>query len=167
MQLLVIRHAIAVTREAFEAIDADDARRPLTNDGRRKMAAGAKGLRRLVPELDVLAASPFVRAQQTAAIVAEHYGGVPIVTTAVLEPDGAPDAFLSWVRTVEGEVTAIVGHEPHLGALVTWLLTGFTESRVPLRKGGACLLDMGSRPRKGDAMLQWALTASQLRRIAG
>lgn len=167
MQLLMIRHAIAETPEEFAASGADDGLRPLTKDGRRKMAAGAKGLRRLVPALDVLAASPLVRAQQTAAIVAERYGDIPIVTTPALQPDGKPSAFLSWLRTQEGDVVAAVGHEPHLGVLVTWLLTGLAESRVPLGKGGACLLEFASRPQKGDAKLRWALTPGQLRRIGG
>ncbi|MCY7380628.1 MAG: histidine phosphatase family protein [Gemmatimonadaceae bacterium] len=165
MQLLVIRHAIAMTREAFASIDADDARRPLTHEGRRKMAAGAKGLCDLVPSLDVLASSPFVRAHQTAVIVAECFGEVPIVTTSALEPDTTPGSFLTWLHSLEGDVVAVVGHEPHLGMLVTWLLTGLEDSRLPLKKGGACLLDLAARPRKGEAMLRWALTPSQLRRI--
>ena len=165
MRLLVIRHAIAMTREAFASLDADDARRPLTYEGRRKMMAGAKGLCHLVPSLDVLASSPFVRAHQTAVIVAECYGEVPIVTTSALEPDATPDRFLIWLHSVQGDVVAVVGHEPHLGMLVTWLLTGLAQSRLPLKKGGACLLDLAARPRKGEAMLRWALTPSQLRRI--
>ena len=167
MQLLVIRHAIAMTREAFASLDTDDARRPLTHEGRRKMAAGAKGLCDLVPSLDVLASSPFVRAHQTAVIVAECFGEVPIVTTSTLEPDAPPDRFLTWLHSLEGDVVAVVGHEPHLGMLVTWLLTGLEDSRLPLKKGGACLLDLAARPRKGEAMLKWALTPSQLRRIGG
>lgn len=165
MELLVIRHAIAMEREDF-AGGSDDLR-PLTDDGRRKMAAGTKGLRELVATLDVLAASPLVRAQQTAAIVAEAYGGVRIVTTASLRPEGAPSEFLAWLGSQEGEVVAVVGHEPHLGMLVTWLMTGLADSRVPLRKGGACLLELSTPLREGDAMLQWALTSSQLRRIGG
>lgn len=92
---------------------------------------------------------------------------MPIETTDALEPDRAPSTFLSWLRSVEGDVVAVVGHEPHLGMLVTWLLTGLTESRVPLKKGGACLLDAGSPPREGEAMLRWALAPSQLRRLGG
>ena len=129
------------------------------------MMAGAKGLRELVPSLDVLASSPFVRAHQTAVIVAERYDEVPIVTTSALEPDTTPESFLTWLHSLDDEVVAIVGHEPHLGMLVTWLLTGLEDSRLPLKKGGACLLDLAARPRKGEAMLQWALTPSQLRRI--
>jgi phosphohistidine phosphatase len=167
MQLLVIRHAIAMAQEGFASSGADDALRPLTDEGRRKMAAGAKGIRELVPTLDVLAASPLVRAQQTAAIVAEAYGDVRVVTTPSLRPDSAPKEFLAWLKTQKGDVVAVVGHEPHLGMLVTWLMTGLTESRVPLRKGGACLLELAAPPREGDAMLQWALTPSQLRRMGG
>ncbi len=165
MQLLVIRHAIAVTREAFASLDTDDARRPLTYEGRRRMMAGAKGLRDLVPSLDVLASSPYVRAHQTAVIVAERYDEVPIVTTSALEPDTTPDSFLTWLHSIEGDVVAIVGHEPHLGMLVTWLLTGLEDSRLPLKKGGACLLDLAASPRKGEARLRWALTPSQLRSV--
>jgi phosphohistidine phosphatase SixA len=61
---------------------------------------------------------------------------------------------------------AVVGHEPHLGTLVTWLLTGVDEARVPLKKGGACLLAFASLPRKGGATLQWALTPALLRDVA-
>jgi phosphohistidine phosphatase len=64
-------------------------------------------------------------------------------------------------------VVAVVGHEPHLGTLVTWLLTGVAEPRVPLRKGGACLVDFTRRPGRGGGTLRWSLTPSMLRRMAG
>ena len=99
MLLLVIRHAIAATRTP-SASDEEDALRSLTKDGRRKMAAGAKGLRRIVPELDLLAASPLVRAQQTAAIVANEYGGMKIVTTPVPELASTPASFVKWLRAM-------------------------------------------------------------------
>jgi phosphohistidine phosphatase len=165
MQLLVVRHGIAMEREEFAPRGVDDDLRPLTEEGRRKMAEGAKGLRRLVESLDVLAASPLVRAQQTAAIVAEEYGGLRVTTTPSLRPESAPREFLHWLKTQHGDAIAVVGHEPHLGMLATWLMTGATESRLPLRKGGACLLELQSVPREGTAMLQWALTSSQLRRL--
>ena len=165
MLLLVIRHAIAQSREAFAATGEDDDQRPLTEDGRRRMAAGAAGLHRLVPELDLIAASPLVRAQQTADIVAEEFGHLAIATTTSLRPESDAASFLPWLHRQIGEVRAVVGHEPHLGTLVTWLLTGLEQSRVPFRKGGACLLELASPPRKAEARLRWALTPSQLRRI--
>jgi phosphohistidine phosphatase len=166
MQLLVIRHAIAKDREVFAETGEDDALRPLTKRGAERMKEGAAGLRRVVPTIDVLAASSLVRAQQTAEIVAEAYGGLPVVTVEALSPESEPPALLRWLRQQRtANLVAVVGHEPHLGTLVTWLLTGQAMSRVALRKGGACLLDFAARPKEGDATLQWALTPSQLRRI--
>jgi phosphohistidine phosphatase len=166
MQLLVIRHAIAESREAFAATGEDDAKRPLTTEGRRRMERVAEGLRRVVRSIDVLGSSPFVRAMQTARIVAEAYGGMAVSPVSSLVPDSPPDAFLSWLRRQrQAEVVAVVGHEPHLGTLVTWLVTGLAESRVALRKGGACLLEFSARPEPGGATLTWLLTPALLRRL--
>ena len=166
MQLVVIRHAIALEREEFAPTGRDDSLRPLTDKGRAKMKKAAVGLRELVPEISVLAASPFTRAQQTARIVAAEYGRLRVITTSSLEPDSAFEEFAEWLRTRRGDVVAVVGHEPHLGTLVTWLMTGIEESRVPMKKGAACLLEFSSKPSRGTARLHWALTASQLGRLA-
>ena len=88
------------------------------------------------------------------------------MTTASLDPDSELEAFAEWLRARRADVVAVVGHEPHLGTLVTWLLTGLDDSRVPMRKGAACLLEFRSRPAPGKARLHWALTASQLGRLA-
>src|SRR5918912_545668 len=45
MRLLVVRHAIAMDRAEFARSGKDDSERPLTKDGRNKMAKGARGLR--------------------------------------------------------------------------------------------------------------------------
>ncbi|HEX7981388.1 MAG TPA: phosphohistidine phosphatase SixA [Gemmatimonadaceae bacterium] len=166
MQLVVIRHAIAQEREEFAPTGRDDSLRPLTDRGKAKMKRAAAGLRELVPEINVLAASPFTRAQQTARIVADEYDGLRVLTTSSLEPDSELDEFAEWLRSRRGDVVAVVGHEPHLGTLVTWLMTGIEESRVPLRKGAACLLEFPAKPARGTARLHWALTASQLGRLA-
>jgi phosphohistidine phosphatase len=164
MQLLVIRHAIAEDRDAFAATGKDDSERPLTKRGERKMRDVAVGLARLVDSLDAIGASPLLRAQQTARIVAEAYGSGGVDTVEALAPESEPSASLDWLtQHRSAQAIAIVGHEPHLGALVTWLMTGQSESRVTLRKGGACLLELSDRPAAGGGTLQWALTPSQLR----
>jgi phosphohistidine phosphatase len=165
MQLLVIRHAIALAREEFSG--DDDALRPLTREGRQQMQRVAKGLRRIVGDVDVLGSSPLLRAMQTADIVAEEFAGVDIEMVKALEPESALPTFVTWLRKQgDAEVVAVVGHEPHLGTLVTWLLAGLDEPRVPLKKGGACLLDFSTLPRKGGATLRWALTPALLRDVA-
>jgi phosphohistidine phosphatase len=166
MQLLVIRHGIAEDAEAFAATGKDDSRRPLTKAGKRKMKEVAAGLLEVVESLDVIAASPLVRAQQTAEIVAEAYGDLRVDTVQALSPGSDPADLVDWLgKHASAEVVAIVGHEPHLGILVTWFMTGASDSRVEMSKGGAALLDFSSRVTAGSGTLEWVLTGSQLRSI--
>jgi phosphohistidine phosphatase len=166
MKLLVVRHAVAEEREEFAATGKPDDLRPLTDTGRRKMRRAARGLRRLVPRLDVLAPSPLTRATQTAEIVAEAFHGIQVTPVDELAPDAVPDALVPWLRGQAPDATvAVVGHEPHLGFLVGWLLTGRHASFVELKKGGACLLEFDDPPAAGGATLLWALPPRQLRAL--
>jgi phosphohistidine phosphatase len=170
MQLLVIRHAIAEERDAFAGSGRDDSERPLTDEGREKMRRVAAALRRLVPKIDLLASSPYTRAVQTAEVVAEAYGrGADEITLVEsLTPDAPLERFQSWVqRQSKVRAIAIVGHEPQLGMLVTWLTSGLRESRVELKKGGACLLEFEGQPGPGVGLLRWLMTARQLRDLQG
>ncbi|MGQ0537582.1 MAG: SixA phosphatase family protein [Gemmatimonadaceae bacterium] len=170
MHLLVIRHAIAEDREEFAKTQRDDGERPLTRFGRRRMRRNARGLRRVGPPIDVLASSPLVRADETARIVSDVFGlRDNLVYVDALTPEQKPDALVPWLKQQPPDGTvALVGHEPHLSRLVTWLLTGDDQSgsRVLFKKGGACLLDLGEGPRAGGATLLWLLTPAQLRAAA-
>ncbi len=168
MQVLVVRHAIAEQQEEFARSGKNDSQRPLTDDGRRKMRRGAAGLRAVVPAINILATSPLLRAVQTAEILAAAYNGRNMVTVKELSPDSEFPPFLRWLRTQNaGGTVAIVGHEPHLSGLTSWLLTGRKPSFISLKKGAACLLDFRERPKACEAKLVWALTPSQLRRLGG
>lgn len=167
MELLVIRHGVAENREDFEATGLDDSLRPLTKEGRWKMERVAKGLRLLLPSLSLIATSPFTRARQTARIVADAYGEAELECLDALTPDGKPRAFMAWlVERGSDDRVAVVGHEPHLGSLISWLLTGeAVEGRFALRKGGSCLLQFDQQPRMGRARLIWSLPPTVLRRV--
>lgn len=166
MHVLVIRHAIAEDRDDFAKTGKPDDLRPLTADGRAKMARCARGLRALVPEISVLATSPLARAQETAEIVADQYDIEVGSTTEALRPNADFAAFIEWIADrADQQVVAIVGHEPHLSALVTWLLTGVDDSHIELKKGGACLIAFEGMPQKGSGTLDWLLQPSQLRKI--
>lgn len=166
VNLLVIRHAIAERREAFSRTGEDDSQRPVTASGRKRMEQCVKGLRRLVPEIHSLATSPLTRAVQTADIVAAVYGTVVPVQLEHLAPGGERRAVLSWIQMQpDGSTVAVVGHEPDLGAMVSWLLSSAGRQFVQLKKGGACLLTWGPHVTAGDADLVWLLTSGQLRRI--
>lgn len=165
MQLLLLRHALAEEREEFALTGADDELRPLTRKGRKQMRLGARGLHVLVPRLDVIASSPLLRAQQTAEIVAREYGS-KVVELPQLGPGQQPASVLHWLQSQgDAEVVALVGHEPDLGLLAAWLLTGSKRGFLPLKKGGACLIEMNGGLKQGNGVLQWSLPPKQMRAL--
>jgi phosphohistidine phosphatase len=166
MQLLVIRHAIAEDREDFAESGKPDSDRPLTAFGKRRMRRNARGLRRVAPTIDVLASSPFRRAIETARIVGDAYEVKEIEELAALTPERAPRELVTWLARNDADATvAVVGHEPHVSLLVTWLLTGDSTPRVAFKKGGVCLLEIEGKPAAGTATMQWLLTPAQLRTL--
>jgi phosphohistidine phosphatase len=167
MQLLVIRHAIAEEREEFATSDRPDSDRPLTDFGRRRMRRNARGLRRVAPKLDVLASSPYTRAAETARIVADVLDIRAVETVEALTPDHHPKDLLGWLALRgDDDVVAIVGHEPHLGSLVAWFMSGQDRGSVEFKKGGAALLAFEGLPEPGKGTLRWLVTPAQLRAIA-
>src|SRR5688500_2542867 len=99
MRVVVIRHAIAEDQDEFAKTGRGDGERSLTKEGRRKMRAGAAGLRTIVEQIDVLAASPLERAKQTAEIVREAYGdSLKTTEVAALEPTKPVNAVLHWLQ---------------------------------------------------------------------
>ncbi|HYN80510.1 MAG TPA: phosphohistidine phosphatase SixA [Gemmatimonadaceae bacterium] len=167
MKLLVVRHGAAMDKDEFARTGESDDLRPLTDEGKDEMKSISKGLRAAVEELDLLATSPLVRARETADIIAEAYGiELPEVERSLM-PGTSFDEFEKWCSGLgEKKVIAIVGHDPHLSSLVTWLLTGRSDPRIRLKKGGACLLTFESVPQREKGTLNWLLTPRQLRRMS-
>ena len=167
MELLIVRHAIAEDREVFAASGREDALRPLTAAGIRKMKRAARGLHEVLPSLDVLISSPFSRANETAEILRREYDLDMVETARELEPETSLADVAAWLGQLDQSVVAIVGHEPQLGRLVTYLVTGSERSGVELKKGGACLIEFEGKAMAGGGRLIWAMPPRILRDLAG
>lgn len=161
MQLCLVRHAVAEERGPRWP---DDRLRPLTAEGRERMRPAAAGIAVLVQPGHVLT-SPLVRARQTAAIVAEAFGNVPVIETDALA-DGDHDALLAAARATRGETVAAVGHEPWLSEAVSYFLTGSGASAsIRFKKGAAALLSFPGEAGPGRATLEWLIQPAGLRAI--
>jgi phosphohistidine phosphatase len=166
MHLLVIRHAIAMERDEWAKTGRPDSDRPLTDTGRRRMRKNARGMQRVSPHPDLIGTSPWLRAADTARVVAETLGVERMETIDVMLPDRHPRELAAWLNERSDVPTvAVFGHEPHLGEVVTWFLGG-KGSNVEFKKGGACLLRFDEQADAGSAILIWHLTPSQLRGLA-
>jgi phosphohistidine phosphatase len=164
VNVLVIRHGPAGDPEAWKAEGRDDRLRPLSPDGKKDMRQAASGLATLKPRVDIVATSPLVRAVQTAEIIASEYD-CKVVTVDALAPDADPAKTLEWIGAQRvGGTVALVGHEPHLSGLVSYMLAGKRTAFIELKKGGACLLDVASFS-PGSSTLKWLLTRRELVRL--
>ena len=163
-QLLVVRHAIAEDAAEYARAHPDDAGRPLTSEGKKKMKRVAEALRTLVPEIQLLATSPFTRAVQTGDILAATYDGLDRVVIPVLAPAQSAADVTRWLAGERRHDTvAIVGHEPGLGRVASWLLAKSERPFIDIKKGAALLLSFPDAIDAAAATLVWSLTPSQLR----
>ncbi len=167
MNILFIRHGKAEDRAAFSWSAKKDAARALTETGRRELRKVAKGARKFAPDIDLLAASPLRRAQETADIVAKVFGVTEIVEQPLLSPDADAMALFDWLAEQSGDATvALVGHEPDLSRFIALLLTGKPVSLVTLKKGACALIEFPGKPAAGRGTLLWLLQPGQLRKLA-
>lgn len=157
-ELFVVRHA-----PAEDSSPRGDAGRALTAEGRAEMALAAAGLARLVDPLELIVASPLVRARQTADLLAERFPRAERATLDALAPGLDRDALAAFVDAAPQRRIALVGHEPDLSALVGWLIGG--GARVRMRKGAVAALALGGRFGPRAAELDWHLTRGALRRL--
>lgn len=167
MILYVIRHAIA----APIGPEGDDSQRPLTDEGRTRMYRIAAGLKEMGETLDLILTSPFLRATQTARIVAKELrlGKEKVVQTESLAPGGQ---VADLVKEINGRYAglqgvAIVGHEPYLSALIALLISGDPGLSITMKKGGVCRLSTDALQAGRCATLDWLLTPGQLVEIGG
>jgi phosphohistidine phosphatase len=166
MQLYLVRHAVAYDQDAEKW--PDDGDRPLTPKGARRFRKAARGVRELVPRVDLLLSSTLVRAWATAQILAKGAKWPAPVAFAPIEPGHAPSEVL--VKLVEQASTgaiALVGHEPGMHELLAYLITGSDGlGQITFKKGSIACLEVAEGLQPGGGSLQWLVTPRVLRRLA-
>jgi phosphohistidine phosphatase len=167
VDLYLVRHAIAF--DADPAQWPDDSLRPLTPEGEKRFRRAARGLREIAASVDVVLSSPWIRAWRTAELLEkEAKWPTPFVCEA-LESGRAPAEVLQALQPfASSDSVALVGHEPSLHELASYLLTADTNHvQLEFRKGAVAALqvDVGMRP--GAARLLWLAPPRILRALDG
>ena len=158
MDLYIIRHAIAVDEGSPEY--EEDSQRPLTDKGKKKMRQIAKGLRTLGVDFDLILSSPYIRAKETAEILADVFKAkTDIAFSETLVPMGDPDLLIAEMNEKYSvNSIALVGHEPFLSALVGLLVSDNAAIDMTLKKGGVCRLSADDLHHTRKATLEWLIT---------
>lgn len=168
MLLYVMRHGIAEDPDPSGV--GDDAERELTPEGRKKTRRAACGLRALGADFDVIYTSPLARARQTAELVAAEFGLAALLVrqTTSLSPGAAfADLFRDLAAEPPTSNILLVGHEPHLSGLISYLLTGNAESvEITMKKGSVCGVELRGMPPTEPGTLRFLLQPAQLRALS-
>ncbi|HZN44805.1 MAG TPA: histidine phosphatase family protein [Nitrospiraceae bacterium] len=164
MDCMLFRHGVAIERDVWEGVDSD---RPLTEKGAKKARQAGEGLLQLDVRPTHLLSSPLVRAHETAKLLQELFR--PRLTLRICDellPDAPPDKLFALLASLPPEVSVIcVGHEPHLGDTAGCMIVGKPAAGLALKKAGACLIHFSEGMRPGRGVLEWWLTAGQLRSL--
>lgn len=152
MKLWVLRHGEAQARANT------DAERRLTEHGREQVLFSAARL--LGQPLQAIIASPYVRAQQTAALVHDALGFAdPVRTVPWLTPESDPQQVLTELERLRFEQVLLVSHQPLVGSLVSLLEHGHRQQPAPMSTASLAQLE-GEWPLAGLMTLR-ALYHSQ------
>jgi phosphohistidine phosphatase len=159
MRVFLVRHAVAHARSRTNW--PDDSLRPLTAAGKRKFRKVARGLGRLLPKSAPILTSPFVRARETAGILAAVHGG-RFIDCQELAHGESPRAVFSLLRLRPGPAVVLIGHEPDLGHFLAAAI-GADGARIAFKKGGAACIEFAGRVGAGRAALRWMVSPRILR----
>jgi phosphohistidine phosphatase len=163
MNLYLLRHGLAV--EAGTSDYSKDSERPLTAKGERKLWKIAEAMEDMELSFDWVLSSPYVRARQTAQIVAEALSlRKKLEITETLTPAGSTKKLIESINQKQPlpKDILLVGHEPYLSELISLLVSGNNELAISMKKGGLCNLAIEALEYGRCARLEFLLTPKQM-----
>ncbi len=110
-----------------------DGTRPLKPEGEQQAKDMGAWLAGHIGRVDIVICSPFVRAKQTADVMAAALG-CHVADTRMLQPDGQPDEMWAEIMRLAqaSKDVLVVGHDPSLNGLMAWLMYGDEEAKDEL-----------------------------------
>ena len=163
MDVYLVRHGDTFDRDPVAW--PDDRERPLTPKGERRWQRAARGFGNVAPGVTAILSSPLVRAWRTAEVLAAAIKGPAPEPCEALTPDNNPADVLNLLRErPAGAAVVLVGHEPHLHTLLSYLLTGdAAKAKTAFEKGAVAYVRFDDEPAAGGGELHWLLSPKALR----
>lgn len=161
--LYILRHGIAEPPPVTGRTKDRD--RALTAEGRQKVRRVARALVKLDVGIDLIVSSPYVRARQTAELVAEVLRlRSKVQLCEHLAPGAKPKDLIAYLKALDPapDSVLLVGHEPDLSRLIALLLCGSPTLSLSLKKAGLCKLTLMGLTAGRCGTLEWLLTPKQM-----
>jgi phosphohistidine phosphatase len=128
-----------------------------------------KAIKALKIRFDLVLASPYVRAKQTADILVEELEiHQKLRLSNALVPGTRPRELVAELKRYceNDSKVLLVGHEPGMSRFASLLISGRPDADVTLKKAGLCVLDTGELVAGQCASLELLLTPRLMLRIA-
>ena len=160
MILYFIRHGEA------GHVAPSDFERTLTTRGEGTVHGVGRTLSGMIGRVHGIFASPLVRAQQTAAILAEYFDKAAIETCDHLTPGADPAKLLGELRHCTNDSNILlVSHEPFVSTCVSYLTYGTSDARISIKPASVACVHVGAVLAQGAGRLDWLMTAEHLARM--
>ncbi len=155
MNLYLVRHADS-EKTAPGKRDKD---RRLTREGREKISAAANRWKYLLSKPDFICTSPYIRAIETAEIIAKALDfDKEIIKDSVLSSGSLTKDLITLVNSLDGEEILIVGHQPDLSEHVS----GFISSGgafVEFKKASIAKISFNGKVKLSKGYLEFLIPA--------
>lgn len=161
MEIYLMQHGSALPKE-------QDPEGGLSTDGKARIHASGKALKKMGITFDVILSSPKKRSKQTASIVGEEVGFPPdkIIETEKVKAMTHPEETIKTLAEyADNQRILIAGHLPSVAEIASFLLTKGSKVTIKFERGGCCRIDVEDLPTH-SGHLKWYLTPKQLELIA-
>lgn len=153
MNLFLIRHGDA-EKSVFGQKDSE---RKLTEKGKDSTKIAAQNWKRIIPKFDYILSSPYIRAIQTAEIIASNFNYTDkLITDNKLSCGSRFENVVELVNSLEGTNIAYVGHQPDLSNHLSDFISSGT-SKLDFGKSMIAKISFRNKAIKGGGTLIYLL----------
>jgi phosphohistidine phosphatase len=132
-----------------------DSERKLTPDGELKIRNASLFWKNIIPEFEYIISSPYLRALQTAKIIATVYNfKKEIFIDKRLGCGSETESLIEIFNSFQSGEIALVGHQPDLSNHLSRLISGSGAS-VEFKKGAIAKISFNNKVREGKGVLEF------------
>jgi phosphohistidine phosphatase len=136
-----------------------DTERKLTPEGEIKIRNACLFWKNIIPGFDYILSSPYLRALQTAQIIASAYDHKKeIIIDKRLGCGSETEGLVELLNSFQSGEIAIIGHQPDLSNHVSRLISG-SGAFLEFKKGAIAKISFNSKVREGKGLLEFLVPA--------
>ncbi|MEO8398304.1 MAG: phosphohistidine phosphatase SixA [Ignavibacteriaceae bacterium] len=154
MNIYLIRHGDAENSSS----EIKDSERKLTAKGKEKMGKAVAGWKNIITHFDYVISSPFLRALQTAKIIAKAYeiDEHKLIIDKRLKSGSTTEDVIEISNAFEAEDIAFVGHQPEFAEHVSKLVSD-SGAYFEFKKGAIAKIVFFNKVKEGKGSLEFLI----------